>query len=39
MLVVGAKEMENRSVSVRRLGSEKQETMSFKAAKAELLAE
>ena len=39
MLVVGAKEMENASVSIRRLGSEKQETMSFAEAKAALLAE
>ena len=39
MLVVGAKEMETRGVSIRKLGSEKQETMSFEQAKAELLNE
>lgn len=39
MLVVGAKEMENASVSIRRLGSEKQETMSFAEVKSVLLEE
>lgn len=39
MLVVGAKEMETRSVSIRRLGSEKQESMSFEQAKGELVKE
>jgi threonyl-tRNA synthetase len=39
MLVVGAKEMENRGVSIRRMGSEKQETMSFEQVKAALLTE
>ncbi|MDX2113720.1 MAG: threonine--tRNA ligase [Alphaproteobacteria bacterium] len=39
MLVVGAKEAEQKSVSIRRLGSEKQETMTLAEAKAMLLAE
>ncbi len=39
MFVVGAKEQENRSVSIRRLGSEKQELQGFDEAKAALLAE
>ncbi len=39
LFVVGAKEQENSSVSIRRLGSEKQETMTFDQAKAALLSE
>ncbi len=39
MLVVGAKEAEQKSVSIRRLGSEKQETMTLAEAKTMLLAE
>ena len=39
MLVVGAKEAEQKSVSIRRLGSEKQETMTLAEAKAMLLGE
>ncbi len=39
MFVVGAKEQESASVSIRRLGSEKQENMSFAEAKAALIAE
>lgn len=39
MFVVGAKEQENRSVSIRRLGSEKQELQEFGTAKQALLAE
>jgi len=39
MLVVGAKEAEQKSVSIRRLGSEKQETMALTDAKTMLLAE
>jgi len=39
MLVVGAKEAEQKSVSIRRLGSEKQETMALTDAKTMLMAE
>ncbi len=39
MFVVGTKEQENRSVSIRRLGSEKQETVGFEEAKNSLLLE
>ena len=39
MFVVGAKEQENRSVSIRRLGSEKQELHDFEEAKNALLLE
>jgi threonyl-tRNA synthetase len=39
MFVVGAKEQENRSVSIRRLGLEKQELQEFEAAKHALLSE
>lgn len=39
MFVVGAKEQENRSVSIRRLGSEKQELQEFETAKQALLSE
>ena len=39
MWVVGNKEKETRSVSIRRLGSEKQESMAFDTAKSALIAE
>lgn len=39
MFVVGAKEQETKQVSIRRLGSEKQEVMAYDAAKAALLNE
>jgi len=39
LFVVGAKEQENNSVSIRRLGSEQQQVLPFEAAIAELLAQ
>jgi len=39
MLVVGAKEMENRSVSIRRMGSDGQQTIAFDEAKLALVEE